>query len=100
MDRVGTRIGYAVAIGVWSIATMGTALVHTVLGFGIARFVLGLGESGNFPASIKTVAEWFPKRERAFATEFSTPAQTSARWSRPSWSPGSRFATDGKRRFW
>ncbi len=68
MDRVGTRIGYAVAIGVWSIATMGTALVHTVLGFGIARFVLGLGESGNFPASIKTVAEWFPKRERAFAT--------------------------------
>ena len=68
MDRVGTRIGYAVAIGVWSLATMGTALVHTVLGFGIARFVLGLGESGNFPASIKTVAEWFPKRERAFAT--------------------------------
>src|SRR5580700_6615925 len=68
MDRVGTRIGYAVAIGVWSIATMGTSLVHTVLGFGIARFVLGIGESGNFPASIKTVAEWFPKKERAFAT--------------------------------
>jgi len=68
MDRVGTRIGYAVAIGVWSIATMGTALVHTVLGFGVARFVLGLGDSGNIPASIKTVAEWFPKRERALAT--------------------------------
>jgi ACS family hexuronate transporter-like MFS transporter len=68
MDRVGTRIGYAVAIGVWSVATMGTALVHTVLGFGVARFVLGIGESGNFPASIKTVAEWFPKKERAFAT--------------------------------
>jgi ACS family hexuronate transporter-like MFS transporter len=68
MDRVGTRIGYAVAIGVWSLATMGTALVHTVLGFGVARFVLGIGESGNFPASIKTVAEWFPKKERALAT--------------------------------
>jgi ACS family hexuronate transporter-like MFS transporter len=68
MDRVGTRIGYAVAIAVWSMATMGTALVHTVLGFGVARFVLGIGESGNFPASIKTVAEWFPKKERALAT--------------------------------
>jgi ACS family hexuronate transporter-like MFS transporter len=68
MDRVGTRIGYAVAIGVWSIATVGTSLVHTVLGFGFARFVLGIGESGNFPASIKTVAEWFPKKERALAT--------------------------------
>jgi ACS family hexuronate transporter-like MFS transporter len=68
MDRVGTRIGYAVAIGVWSVATVGTALVHTVLGFGVARFVLGIGESGNFPASIKTVAEWFPKKERALAT--------------------------------
>jgi len=68
MDRVGTRIGYAMAIGVWSVATVGTALVHTVLGFGVARFVLGIGESGNFPASIKTVAEWFPKKERALAT--------------------------------
>ena len=47
---------------------MGTALVRTVLGFGIARFFLGLGESGNFPASIKTVAEWFPRKERALAT--------------------------------
>lgn len=68
IDRVGTRIGYAVSIAVWSMATMGTALVRTVLGFGIARFVLGLGESGNFPAAIKTVAEWFPKKERALAT--------------------------------
>jgi ACS family hexuronate transporter-like MFS transporter len=68
MDRVGTRIGYAVAMGIWSMATAGTALVRTVVGFGTARFFLGLGESGNFPASIKTVAEWFPKSERAFAT--------------------------------
>jgi MFS family permease len=47
---------------------MGHALAHGVMGFGVARFLLGLGEGGNFPASIKTVAEWFPKKERAFAT--------------------------------
>lgn len=68
IDRVGTRIGYAVAMAIWSLATMGTALAHTVSSFGIARFFLGVGESGNFPASIKTVAEWFPNSERAFAT--------------------------------
>src|SRR5271169_4207226 len=68
IDRVGTRIGYAASIGLWSLATVGHALVRTVLGFGIARFFLGLGESGNFPAAIKTVAEWFPKKERALAT--------------------------------
>jgi ACS family hexuronate transporter-like MFS transporter len=68
MDRLGTRIGYTLAIGVWSVATVGHALVRTVLGFGFARFFLGLGEAGNFPAAIKTVAEWFPKRERALAT--------------------------------
>ena len=68
IDRVGTRAGYAVATGLWSLATMGHALVRTVAGFGIARFFLGLGEAGNFPAAIKTVAEWFPKNERALAT--------------------------------
>jgi ACS family hexuronate transporter-like MFS transporter len=68
IDRAGTRIGYSVSIGLWSFATIGHALVRTVLGFGIARFFLGLGESGNFPAAIKTVAEWFPKKERALAT--------------------------------
>ncbi len=68
IDRIGTRVGYAVAIAIWSAATMSTAFVRTVLGFGIARFFLGIGESGNFPASIKTVAEWFPKKERALAT--------------------------------
>src|ERR1700750_2072965 len=49
-------------------AAMGHAVVNTVLVFGVARFMLGLGESGNFPAAIKTVAEWFPKKERALAT--------------------------------
>jgi ACS family hexuronate transporter-like MFS transporter len=68
VDRVGTRIGYAVSIGIWSVAAMSHALVRTVLGFGMARFALGFGESGNFPAGIKTVAEWFPRKERALAT--------------------------------
>lgn len=68
MDRFGTRIGYAVAVVLWSLAGMATALANTALGFGLARAALGLGEAANFPAAIKTVAEWFPKRERAFAT--------------------------------
>ncbi|MGH9512609.1 MAG: MFS transporter [Terriglobales bacterium] len=68
IDRVGTRIGYALAIGVWSLSAMGHALANSVIGFGTARFMLGLGESGNFPAAIKTVSEWFPKKERALAT--------------------------------
>jgi len=87
MDKFGTRLGFSVAIIVWSLAAMAHAeatwfgpgvaamlsavgLVYTgsVSGFIAARFVLGLGESGNFPASIKAVAEWFPKKERALAT--------------------------------
>jgi ACS family hexuronate transporter-like MFS transporter len=68
MDRVGTRIGYVVAIVWWSFAAMGHALARTPFGFGVARASLGVGEAGNFPAAIKTVAEWFPKKERAFAT--------------------------------
>lgn len=68
MDRIGTRIGYTVAIIWWSLAAMGTALARTPFGFGVARAALGIGEAGNFPAAIKTVAEWFPKKERAFAT--------------------------------
>jgi len=68
LDKIGTRIGFAFSVTVWSIAAMGHALANTAAGFGFARFALGLGESGNFPASLKTVAEWFPVRERAFAT--------------------------------
>ncbi|HMG33736.1 MAG TPA: MFS transporter [Blastocatellia bacterium] len=68
MDRLGTRKGFSLAVVFWSIAAMGHALARSVMGFGVARFMLGLGESGNFPASIKTVAEWFPKKERALAT--------------------------------
>ena len=68
MDRLGTRKGFSITVILWSLAAMGHALVSSVMGFGVARFLLGLGESGNFPASIKTVAEWFPKKERALAT--------------------------------
>ena len=68
MDRVGTRRGFAGAIVIWSVAAMAHAFARTAAGFSAARFALGLGESGNFPASLKTVAEWFPSRERAFAT--------------------------------
>jgi MFS transporter, ACS family, aldohexuronate transporter len=68
IDKLGTRIGYALTICVWSVAAMSHALAGSVLGFGAARFLLGLGEAGNFPSAIKTVAEWFPRRERALAT--------------------------------
>ena len=68
MDRFGTRKGFSFAIAFWSVAAMGHALARSAFGFGVARFSLGLGEAGNFPASIKTVAEWFPKKERALAT--------------------------------
>src|SRR5438128_8519145 len=87
MDRIGTKIGFALALTVWSLAAIAHAGATTfgpaaavvlgaiglnysasVAGFIAARFALGIGESGNFPAAIKTVAEWFPRSERAFAT--------------------------------
>ena len=68
MDKIGTRKGFAFSIIIWSTAAMSHALARTATAFSAARFALGLGESGNFPASIKTVAEWFPARERALAT--------------------------------
>jgi ACS family hexuronate transporter-like MFS transporter len=90
MDRLGTRLGFALAVVLWSVAAVGHAvadrapglrfpavlldppsivlLAGAAAGFALARFMLGLGEAGNFPASIKTVAEWFPRRERALAT--------------------------------
>jgi ACS family hexuronate transporter-like MFS transporter len=68
MDKIGTRKGFSLAVIVWSLAAMAHAMARSVAGFSIARFALGLGEAGNFPASIKTVAEWFPKKERALAT--------------------------------
>ena len=68
VDRFGSKVGYAASIVAWSIAALGHALVGSVRGFFIARITLGLGEGGNFPAAVKAVALWFPKRERAYAT--------------------------------
>lgn len=68
IDKVGTKIGYAVSLIVWSLASIGHGLVKSTIGFIIARSTLGISEAGNFPAAIKSVAEWFPKKERALAT--------------------------------
>ena len=87
IDRIGTKVGFALALFIWSMAAVahaeasaigaafapvlsavGLAASASVAGFIVVRFALGLGEAGNFPAAIKTVAEWFPKRERALAT--------------------------------
>ena len=68
IDKVGTRVGLSIAVTLWSIASMFHAVARTWVGFALARIGLGISEAGNFPAAIKTVAEWFPKKERAFAT--------------------------------
>jgi ACS family hexuronate transporter-like MFS transporter len=68
IDKIGTRLGYAVSIIIWSVAAMFHALASSTLGFTFARIALGMGEGGNFPAAVKAVAEWFPKRDRALAT--------------------------------
>ncbi len=68
IDRIGTKLGYAISIAAWSLAAMSHALVGSVAGFAGARFALGLGEGGNFPSAIKAVATWFPPAERAYAT--------------------------------
>lgn len=67
IDKIGTKLGYTISVTVWSIAAMLHSVAKSTLGFGIVRSILGLGESGNYPAAVKTVAEWFPKKERAFA---------------------------------
>lgn len=68
IDRLGSKIGYGLYTFLWSLAGVATALVSTVTGFKVVRGFLGLTEAGNFPAAIKSVAEWFPKKERALAT--------------------------------
>lgn len=70
IDKIGTRLGYTISITIWSLAAILHSLVRSTFGFGVMRTILGIGESGNFPAAIKTVAEWFPKKERALATGF------------------------------
>ena len=68
IDFLGTKKGFILSIIVWSFAAMAHALARTPIGFGVARLALGIGESGNFPAAIKTISEWFPRKERALAT--------------------------------
>jgi ACS family hexuronate transporter-like MFS transporter len=68
IDKIGTRKGYLISIGIWSLATLGHALARSWVGFAMARFGLAVGQSGNFPSAIKAVAEWFPKKDRALAT--------------------------------
>ena len=68
LDKIGTRLGFIIAISLWSLAGMVHAAARSVFSFALARFGLGIGQSANFPAAIKTVAEWFPKKERALAT--------------------------------
>ena len=67
VDRLGTRKGYALSVGLWSVAQLVHAAVSSWIGFAVSRFALSFGQSGNFPVAIKTVAEWFPKKERALA---------------------------------
>ncbi len=67
IDRFGVRWFFPLAVGIWSLAGMGHALARSVAGFAVVRFALGVGEATNFPAAIKTVAEWFPEKERAIA---------------------------------
>ena len=67
IDSIGTRKGYLLSIGIWSVATLSHALSRSWIGFAAARFGLAVGQSGNFPSAIKAVAEWFPAKDRALA---------------------------------
>jgi len=99
IDRVGTRTGYAAAIAIWSLAAVAHSLVRSALGFGIVRFALGFGESGNFPAAIKTVAEGFPKKNAPWLPVSSTPGRMRALPSLRSPCHGSLYGSDGSLRF-
>ncbi len=68
IDRIGVKKGYASSIAVWALASLSHVFARTPLGFGLARFALGIGESGNFPSALKATADWFPAEERALAT--------------------------------
>lgn len=67
IDKIGTKLGYTISVTVWSVAAMLHAVAKSTFGFGAARALLGIGESGNYPGGVKTVGEWFPKKERSFA---------------------------------
>src|SRR5258708_28007552 len=91
VDRFGTKIGYTVSIALWSLAAAGHAFVGSITAFVIARIALGLGEGGNFPAAIKTVALWFPKPERALATSIFNAGTNIGAIAAPAIVPGIAF---------
>jgi ACS family hexuronate transporter-like MFS transporter len=103
IDKVGVKIGYAAALLGWSLAAIGHALARGTFGFGLARAALGASESGNFPAANKTIAEWFPKKDRAFATGIynsgsnvgAIAAPLSVPWMAGHWGWGAAFAITG-----
>lgn len=103
LDKYGTRIGFAIAVGLWSLAAMAHALAVSAFTFGIARVFLALGEAANFPACIKAVAEWFPKHERATATGLfnsganvgATAAILAVPWLRSRWGWQAAFLATG-----
>src|SRR4030042_1139947 len=66
VDRIGTRRAFSAAISLWSVSAMLHAAAKSIVGFSVFRFVLGIGEAGNWPSSIKAIAEWFPPKQRAF----------------------------------
>ena len=102
LDRVGVRNGLALGVLVWSVAAAAHSFATTVLGFAIARFLLGLGEATNFPACVKAVAEWFPKSQRALATgifntgtNFGAMLQGVILWLAVTWSWQAAFVAIG-----
>ncbi|HWB62001.1 MAG TPA: MFS transporter, partial [Chitinophagales bacterium] len=70
IDRIGTKRGFSISLFIWSLAGLLNSIVGSVRGLSAVRFMLGIGESGNFPSAVKAVAEWFPKKERSLAAGF------------------------------
>ena len=95
IDRLGTRLGYALAMVFWSLASMGHAMASSFTSFIVARSALGLGEAGVFPASIKCVAEWFPKKERSLAIGIFNAGSNIGAIATPLVVPWSRFVGAG-----
>jgi ACS family hexuronate transporter-like MFS transporter len=87
VDRVGVKIGYGVCVLVWSIAACGHALVRSTLGFGVMRALLGISESGSFPCAVKSVAEWFPRKEQALAVGILTSGTSIGAVAAPAFVP-------------
>jgi len=87
VDRVGVKIGYGVCVLVWSIAACGHALVRSTLGFGVMRALLGISESGSFPSAVKSVSEWFPRKEQALAVGILTSGTSIGAVAAPAFVP-------------